>query len=60
MTPIVLQGRKVVGGVTEGEALVTGQASSTWGGQGVFRVVDRRPGHSDGGSVSQGNDRPGY
>jgi hypothetical protein len=32
MTQIVLRGRKVVGGVAEGEALVTGQAISTWGG----------------------------
>jgi uncharacterized protein len=28
----ILTGRKVVGGVTEGEALVTHQAISTWGG----------------------------
>ena len=32
MNQIVLKGRKVVGGVAEGEALVTGQAISTWGG----------------------------
>ncbi|NQU03381.1 MAG: DUF126 domain-containing protein [Syntrophaceae bacterium] len=32
MTRIVLKGRKVVGGVTEGEALVTSQTISTWGG----------------------------
>ena len=32
MSQIVLNGRKVVGGVTEGEALVTKQAISTWGG----------------------------
>jgi predicted aconitase with swiveling domain len=29
---IVLHGRKVVGGVAEGEALVTGQTISGWGG----------------------------
>ena len=32
VTRIVLRGRKVVGGVAEGEALVTGQTISTWGG----------------------------
>jgi predicted aconitase with swiveling domain len=32
MNRIVLKGRKVVGGVAEGEALVTGQTISTWGG----------------------------
>lgn len=30
--PIVLRGRKVVGGVAEGEALVTNEAISGWGG----------------------------
>lgn len=30
--PIVLKGRKVVGGVAEGEALVTRQTISGWGG----------------------------
>ena len=30
--PIVLRGRKVVGGVAEGEALVTHQTISGWGG----------------------------
>jgi uncharacterized protein len=30
--PIVLKGRKVVGGVTEGEALVTRDTISGWGG----------------------------
>ena len=30
--PIVLQGRKVVGGVAEGEALVTRETISGWGG----------------------------
>ena len=30
--PIVLKGRKVVGGVTEGEALVTRETISGWGG----------------------------
>ncbi len=32
MTKIVLKGRKVVGGCAEGEALVTRQAISGWGG----------------------------
>ncbi len=32
MKSIVLKGRKVVGGVSEGEALVTRQTISTWGG----------------------------
>jgi hypothetical protein len=32
MTPIVLRGRKVVGGVAEGEALVTRDRISGWGG----------------------------
>ncbi len=32
MRTIVLKGRKVVGGVSEGEALVTRQTISTWGG----------------------------
>jgi predicted aconitase with swiveling domain len=32
MSQIILNGRKVVGGITEGEALVTKQAISTWGG----------------------------
>jgi predicted aconitase with swiveling domain len=44
MSQIVLNGRKVVGGVTEGEALVTKQAISTWGGvhavQGI--ITERR------------------
>ena len=31
-TTLVLQGRKVVGGYAEGEALVTGQTISGWGG----------------------------
>ena len=31
-TPIILRGRKVVGGVAEGEALVTRQTISGWGG----------------------------
>lgn len=44
MTPIVLQGRKVVGGVTEGEALVAGQAISTWGGVNAVKgiITERR------------------
>lgn len=32
MKRIVLKGRKVVGGISEGEALVTKQTISTWGG----------------------------
>ena len=32
MRPIILRGRKVVGGTSEGEALVTRQTISTWGG----------------------------
>jgi predicted aconitase with swiveling domain len=32
MTSVVLHGRKVVGGVAEGEALVTRQTISGWGG----------------------------
>ena len=44
MTRIVLKGRKVVGGVTEGEALVTGQAISTWGGVDAVKgiITERR------------------
>ena len=32
MSRIILNGRKVVGGISEGEALVTKQTISTWGG----------------------------
>jgi predicted aconitase with swiveling domain len=32
MNTIIIKGRKVVGGVVEGEALVTKQTISTWGG----------------------------
>ncbi len=39
MTRIVLKGRKVVGGVTEGEALVTGQTISTWGGVNAVKGI---------------------
>jgi predicted aconitase with swiveling domain len=44
MTQIVLKGRKVVGGVAEGEALVTGQAISTWGGVDAVKgiITERR------------------
>jgi hypothetical protein len=44
MTQIILKGRKVVGGVTEGEALVTGQAISTWGGVDAVKgiITERR------------------
>lgn len=44
MTQIVLRGRKVVGGVAEGEALVTGQAISTWGGVDAVKgiITERR------------------
>jgi len=44
MSQIVLNGRKVVGGVTEGEALVTKQAISTWGGVHAVKgiITERR------------------
>jgi hypothetical protein len=44
MTHIVLKGRKVVGGTAEGEALVTGQAISTWGGVDAVKgiITERR------------------
>jgi predicted aconitase with swiveling domain len=44
MTQVVLKGRKVVGGVTEGEALVTNQAISTWGGVNAVKgiITERR------------------
>ncbi|MGD9139816.1 MAG: DUF126 domain-containing protein [Desulfobacterales bacterium] len=44
MTQIVLKGRKVVGGTAEGEALVTGQAISTWGGVDAVKgiITERR------------------
>ena len=44
MSQIVMNGRKVVGGVTEGEALVTKQAISTWGGVNAVEgiITERR------------------
>ena len=44
MSQIVLNGRKVVGGVTEGEALVTKQTISTWGGVHAVKgiITERR------------------
>ena len=44
MTQIVLHGRKVVGGIAEGEALVTKQTISTWGGVDAIKgiITERR------------------
>ncbi len=44
MSTLVLKGRKVVGGVTEGEALVTRQTISTWGGVNAVKgiITERR------------------
>ena len=44
MSQIVLNGRKVYGGVTEGEALVTKQNISTWGGVHAVKgiITERR------------------
>jgi predicted aconitase with swiveling domain len=44
MSQIVLNGRKVYGGVTEGEALVTRQNISTWGGVHAVKgiITERR------------------
>lgn len=44
MKRIVLKGRKVVGGVSEGEALVTKQTISTWGGVNAVKgiITERR------------------
>lgn len=44
MNRIVLNGRKVVGGTTEGEALVTKQTISTWGGVDAVKgiITERR------------------
>ena len=44
MKRIVLKGRKVVGGSSEGEALVTRQTISTWGGVDAARgiITERR------------------
>jgi len=39
MKRIVLKGRKVVGGVSEGEALVTKQTISTWGGVNAVKGI---------------------
>ena len=44
MRTIILHGRRVVGGQAEGEALVTKQAISGWGGVDAFKgtIVERR------------------
>ena len=44
MSQLVLKGRKVVGGKTEGEALVTKQTISTWGGVDALKgiITERR------------------
>jgi predicted aconitase with swiveling domain len=44
MNRLVLKGRKVVGGAAEGEALVTRQNISTWGGVDALRgvITERR------------------
>jgi predicted aconitase with swiveling domain len=44
MKRLILKGRKVVGGVAEGEALVTRQNISTWGGVDALRgmITERR------------------
>ena len=41
---VILTGRKVVGGIAEGEALVTGQTISTWGGVNAVKgiITERR------------------
>ena len=41
---VILKGRKVVGGIAEGEALVTGQTISTWGGVDAVKgiITERR------------------
>ena len=36
---VILRGRKVVGGTTEGEALVTKQTISTWGGVNAVKGI---------------------
>jgi uncharacterized protein len=44
MSTVVLKGRKVVGGVTEGEALVTRDTISGWGGidSNTGTIIERR------------------
>ena len=44
MSAIIIRGRKVVGGTTEGEALVTKQTISTWGGVNAVKgiITERR------------------
>lgn len=41
---VILKGRKVVGGIAEGEALVTRQTISTWGGVDAMKgiITERR------------------
>jgi predicted aconitase with swiveling domain len=45
MNTIVLKGRKVVGGFAEGEALVTKQTISTWGGVNALEGKITERGH---------------
>jgi len=44
MKQVILTGRKVVGGIAEGEALVTKQTISTWGGIDAIKgiITERR------------------
>jgi hypothetical protein len=44
MSHLVLTGRKVVGGLAEGEAMVTKQTISTWGGVDAIKgiITERR------------------
>lgn len=44
MKQVILTGRKVVGGIAEGEALVTRQTISTWGGVDAIKgiITERR------------------
>lgn len=44
MKQVILTGRKVVGGIAEGEALVTKQTISTWGGVDAIKgiITERR------------------
>ena len=39
MKQVILSGRKVVGGIAEGEALVTQQTISTWGGVDAIKGI---------------------
>ena len=44
MSQLIIRGRKVVGGVAEGKALVTSQSISTWGGVHALKgiITERR------------------